>query len=252
MMDVLRFRISTVIALLLAATVMTADATSAWAQNEGSIDGELSEFWAVDRKLPVVKDKLFTREGRFGVGLFTGMMSSEPFLYYIPVGGRLSYHFRDQYGIEISGQFTDVEGVFTHDTELTEFFKRRSPSFDSARHTEDRFLWRANAVFVWSPFYGKFAVLQRKLSHFDLNLAAGLGAVGVERPSVDRDSVSSTLAPELVLGGGIHFFMTQAITLRLEGRAYVYQGAKTPVNKDSFFSQINVPTEFQLGVNYLF
>src|SRR5690606_25363280 len=157
-----------------------------------ALNSELSQFWSADRTMPVVQDKLFTREGRFSLGLYTGMMSSEPFLYYIPVGVRGSYFFSDQLGLEVSGQFTDVEGVLTHDTELTEFFKaKRGVAFETARHTDDRFLWRANAVVSWSPLYGKFALLQRKLAHFDLNLVAGLGAVSVERPSEDRKSYSN-------------------------------------------------------------
>lgn len=250
MMDVLKSEIPTLVTLLLAAAVMTT-AAPAMAEQNTEVTSDLSQFWSADRKMPVVQDKLFTREGRFGVGLYTGMMSSEPFLYYIPVGLRASYFFADQLGLEVSGQFTDAEGILTHDTELTEFFKKRA-GFEAARHTEDRFLWRANAVVTWSPLYGKFALLQRKLAHFDLNLIAGLGAVSVERPSEDRKSFSNAIAPELVLGGGAQFFFLENFTLRLEGRAYVYQGAKTPVNKDSFFDQVKVPIEFQLGVSYLF
>lgn len=252
MMDVLKSEIPTLVTLLLAAAVVTT-AAPAMAEQEPELNSELSQFWSADRKVPVVQDKLFTREGRFGLGLYTGLMSSEPFLYYIPVGLRASYFFSDQLGLEVSGQFTDAPGVLSNDTELTQFVRnRRGEGFDLSTDTEDRFLWRANAVVTWSPLYGKFALLQRKLAHFDLNLVAGLGAVSVERPAEDRRSASNAIAPELVLGVGAQFFMFENFTLRLEGRGYVYQGAKTPVNKDSFLDQVKVPIEFQVGVSYLF
>jgi hypothetical protein len=86
----------------------------------------------------------------------------------------------------------------------------------------------------------------------DFNLAAGLGVAGVTRPDELRKEATSTVVPEFVFGGGIQFFATQDIVLRVEGRGYVYQGAKTESNADSFISQLQVPTEFLFGASYMF
>jgi outer membrane beta-barrel protein len=222
-------------------------------QEKSSIDKKLDSYWSVDRELPAVKKRAFTRSGRFSLGLYTGLLSSEPFYYYYPVGLRASYFLNDFWGVELEGSFMDVEGVLTHDTELTTFFEdKQADSFDKATDTEDRFQWRANALVVWHPLYGKLAFLQRKLAHFDFNLALGGGVVGLTRPDDLRQEATSTVVPEFVFGGGLQFFATQDIVLRLEGRGYVYQGAKTASNKDSFISQLQVPTEFLFGASYMF
>ncbi|QDG52889.1 outer membrane beta-barrel domain-containing protein [Persicimonas caeni] len=249
-------RLRALLVALVVALVTLAGATASAEDNKGedkSLDEKLDTYWSVDRELPAVQERTFTREGRIGLGLYAGLLSSEPFYYYYPVGLRGSYFFNNFLGIEVEGSFMDAPGVLTHDTELTDFLEiAREDSFDKAIDTEDRFLWRANVLLTWHPLYGKLAFLQRKLTHFDFNLALGAGLVGVDRPDDLRQDHSSSVAPELVFGGGIQFFATHDIVLRLEGRGYVYQGAKTPSNEDSFVKQLQVPTEFLLGASYMF
>lgn len=219
-----------------------------------SLDEELEEYWATERDLEVLKERLYHRDGRIGVGLFTGLLSSEPFFYYFPVGLRATYHFSNTVGIEVGGAFMDAPGILTHNTELTDFleFYLGEAGFDTATDTHDRFLWRGNATLLWSPFYGKLAALQRKLIHFDLNLAAGLGAVGVERPNANRSEAISTVTPELVLGAGFHIYLTPDFLVRLDGRGFLYRGAELPTNEGQFFRQLNFPVEFNLGATYMF
>lgn len=216
------------------------------------LDQELEQYWSAERELDVLRDRLYLREGRFSAGLFAGLLSSDPNFYYIPVGVRAGYNFSNELGVEVGGSFMNA-GFLTHDTELTSFFRDvRRDAFDPAFHTQDRYLWRANAVAVWSPLYGKLAILQRKLAHFDLNLAGGLGAVGVERPAVNRKSASNHVTMEAVFGLGAHFYINRSLVVRLDGRGYLYRGAELPHNEGEFFSQMKFPMEFLLGATYLF
>lgn len=242
-------------ALLVAAwTVWAAPAAA-----EQSLDSELEQYWATERDLPVIQDRLYERDGRLGAGLFVGLMSSEPFFHYYPVGARVSYHFSNYLGLEVGGSFMDV-GPLTSHTELTEFmYSELQESFDSSQHTQDRFLWRTNAMAMWSPFYGKLAALQKKLLHFDLNFGAGVGLAGVERPQWELGGIEpqeagaeDTMVPEFVVGAGAHFFVNEDFVLRLDGRGYLYQGAELPSNADSTFGRMNFPVEFNLGATYLF
>lgn len=219
---------------------------------ESALDRELSEYWTTERELDVIRGRLFHREGRFAAGLFTGLHSSDPFYYYFPVGLRGGYHFTDALGVEVSGAFMDAT-FLTHDTDLTSFLRTRlDAAFDDAAFTDDRYLWRANAVATWSPLYGKVALLQRKLAHFDLNLAGGLGAVGVERPAVDRRSASNHVTMEMVLGAGAHFYLNNDINIRLDGRGYLYRGAEYVSYRETFFQQLKFPVEFLVGASYHF
>ena len=252
-----RGRMRALLVALVVAIVTLAGATASAQDNSGdeaqSLDEKLDTYWSVDRELPAVQERTFTREGRFGLGLYAGLLSSEPFYYYYPVGLRASYFFNNFLGVEVEGSFMDAPGILSHDTELTDFLEvAREDSFDKGLDTEDRFLWRGSVLLSWHPLYGKLAFLQRKLAHFDFNLALGLGGVGVQRPNDLRTESTSTVAPQLVFGGGFQFFATEDVVVRLEGRGYVYQGAQTPSNEDNFFSQLQVPTEFLLGASYMF
>lgn len=228
---------------------ISANATAA----EGPLKDELDNYWSVDRDLSVIEGKLYSRGGRFGAGLFTGMLSSEPYYWYVPVGARFSYFFTDQLGVEVGGAFMDAEGILAHKTDIHEFLEASlGGGFDSKTDLEDRFLWRANATFLWSPLYGKWSFLNNKLSHFDFHLAAGAGVVSVERPELDRSAATSAIAPELLFGAGIHFLLGNNWTLRADGRFYLYQSAETASNEGDFVKQLDVPAEFLLGVTYMF
>jgi outer membrane beta-barrel protein len=248
-----RLRTLLVATLVSFITLMSAAAAAQDDDEKSSLDEKLDTYWSVDRELPAVQERIYTRDGRIGLGLYAGLLSSEPFYYYYPVGLRASYYFSDFLGMELEGSFMDADGVLSHDTELTEFFESsREDSFTKELHTEDRFQWRANALLVWHPLYGKLAFLQRKLAHFDFSLAVGGGVVGLQRPDQLRNEVTSEVVPEFVFGGGLQFFATRDIVLRLEGRGYVYQGPTTESNADSFISQLQVPTEFLFGASYMF
>ena len=235
---------------LFAGTASTAFAE----ETRGPLKEELDEYWSAERDLRVLEGKLFGQAGRFGVGLYTGLMSSEPYWWYIPVGGRLSYHFSDTIGVELAGQYTGAGGVLTHNTDLHDFLEGNlGGGFDSTTDLEDRFLWRTNALFVWTPFYGKWSFSNTKLTHLDVNFVAGGGVTGVERPDEGRTSASNVVVPELVSGLGIQFLFDENWSMRADGRVYLQEGATTESNADSgFMGRINVPIEFLLGASYTF
>lgn len=239
----------TVVFIALSALVFSSTAS---AQNGSALDQELAEYWTTERDLDVIKGRLFDREGRISAGFFTGLHSSDPFFFYLPVGLRAGYHFSDSLGVEVGGAFMDA-GFLTQDTELTEFMRNRlQDAFDDAAFVDDRYLWRANAVATWSPFYGKLALLQRKLAHFDLNFAAGLGAVGVSRPAPNRLSADTKVEVEMVLGTGAHFYLNNDVLIRLDGRGYLYRGPEFIGYSESFVDRLKFPVEFLIGATYLF
>ncbi len=247
---------------------LVASASTATAQER--LEKELENYWTVERDLPVVQDRLFERSGRFGIGVYTGLMSSEPFWWYIPVGGRLTYFLNNHVGLELGGQYTGSAGnagPFSQPTEIHNFAAGElEDAFDPDTDLEDRFLWRANAMLLWNPLYGKWSFLNNKLGHFDFNFALGGGAVSVLRPDFRRTEATTVITPELIFGGGVHFFLSKSFILRADGRFYVYEGADTPSHradydpqdqarvsdKSSFFRRLQVPSEFQLGLTYLF
>ena len=214
---------------------------------EGPLKDQLEDYWSIDRDLDVLRDRLHTRAGRVHVGLTTGMLSSEPFLWYIPVGARVGYFLNDSFGIELHGQF-----LLTQNTELTDFIEgEREDNFDVLIDANDRFIWRANVVATWHPLYGKLALLQRKLTHLDFNLVGGVGVAGIERPQPNRAAADVTVNPELVLGAGVSFYLYEGLTLRAEGRGYLGPNAEITTTEElRNRSPVQFPIEFVLGVTY--
>ncbi|TDP77181.1 outer membrane beta-barrel domain-containing protein [Bradymonas sediminis] len=217
--------------------------------DRSAIETKMDSFWSVKKDLSSVEGRKYTREGKFRAGLYTGILSSQPFYWYIPVGLRATYFLSDNFGVGIEGSFS---GATSFNTELSDYLEGARPTDFTEAKKEDRFLWRAHAVATWHPLYGKLAFLQRKLTHFDLNLVAGLGAVGVDRPNAVQTQVDGAVAPELLLGGGVDIFLTESVTVQLDGRFYIYQAAENDINNGDFFQSLDAPSEFLLGVSYLF
>lgn len=224
--------------------------------SEGPLDQELDNYWSVDRDLAVVQDRLYTKEGRFSAGVFVGLLTSEPFYWYLPVGAHLNYFFTDQIGVEVGGSFMDAEGALTNTTEIYDFLEGEVGGFQPELDLEDRMLWRAHALLVWSPLYGKWSFLNNKLTHLDVNLVLGGGAVSVARPNGTRTDSGTEIVPELVFGAGAHFLLSDNWILRTDGRFYVYPGYQSDFqereNSAGFFTSLRIPAEFQLGISYLF
>lgn len=218
---------------------------------EGPLQERLEVYWSVDRDLPVVKGKLYTREGRFAVGLYGGILPSQPFQSYVPLGGRLGYFFADTLGVEVSGQYE-----LGLNTDLADYLEEdRQDGFDLTTDGGDLFKWRANAVVSWRPLYGKWALLQRKLSHFDVSFAAGVGVLGVDRPSPTRDASNAEVKVTGVIGAGFHFFIVDGLTLRLDWRSHPYMGPEFETEEfaeQTGLQRFEIPTEFQLGLSYMF
>lgn len=242
-------------ALLSAAFVLFAPSVALSQDNfEGPLKDQLEQYWSVERDLPVIKHRLFPRAETIELGLYSGLMSSDPFYWYLPIGLHAGYYFSDSFAVEFSGQY-----ALAFNTDMTDFFEgNRKDSFNAELDTGDKFIFRSSVVAKWHPIYGKFAAFQRKLAHFDFNLVAGLGVVGYDRPDPNRTKSELGVAPEFVFGGGASFFITKDITVRLDGRGYLYLGPEfqTDSFKDEkgespgFFGRLAVPSEFLLGVSY--
>ena len=251
--------ISATIAAAMALIIVSATSRQARAQEpeedrglSGPLAEQLDEYWSVDRELPMIRERLYELDGRFGIGVLAGVVPSEPFYVYVPLGGRLSYFFSNELGVELSGAY-----ALSMPTQLNTFLSdQRQGGFDATIDTEDRFIWNGEAVLSWHPLYGKWAVLQRKLSHLDFSLVGGAGAIGMTRPDALRTTSTSTVQPALVFGAGLGFFVGErGALLRADWRSRAYLGPEFETAQfadQGFFDRLQVPSEFTLGFSYLF
>lgn len=213
-------------------------------KGSGSVPKDLKRFWADGPRDDILVGQLHEKEGRIEGVLYAGIVPNDPFLTYIPVGGRVGYYFTNALGVEVGGSF--LGDALQFDSDLTSFLKSQDKILDN-NEIIDRQLWRVNATVQWSPFYGKWAILQRKLSHFDIYAIGGLGAVNVG--FAEEDEASGELSPqeeirvEGIFGLGMRFFVHDAVNVRLDWRQGLFAGTNEGLES---------PTEFSLGVGYLF
>lgn len=218
-----------------AAAPATAPATSSDEVGTGTVDGDLDLYWGAKRDVSVVQKRLFTKDGRYEFTLFGGVIPNDPFLTYIPVGGRFNYYFLESISLEVAGSWTGLQS----DSELAAFLKNER-QINAQVDLLDIQQWRANAGVVWSPFYGKLALLQRKLGHFDMSLMGGFGALGVQSPKADRTGFENNIKPEGVLGAGMRFFLSDRFSLRVDFRQGIFQ---------KIGGGVSTPSEITLGVS---
>jgi outer membrane beta-barrel protein len=205
----------------------------------GSVEKDLDLYWGGKRDVAVVQKRLFPKDGRYEFTLFSGVIPNDPFLTYIPVGGRFNYYFVESISVELAGSFTG--GPLQLESELTTFLKNQR-NIRANVDLLDIQLWRAGGTVVWSPFYGKLALLQRKLSHFDINLQGGFGVLQAESPPPNGiGEPEKEIKPEGIVGAGFRFFLTDNITLRMDFRQYIFK----KVN-----GGVATPSELTLGVSF--
>ncbi|MEO1273588.1 MAG: outer membrane beta-barrel domain-containing protein [Myxococcota bacterium] len=205
-------------------------------------DLERNRYWGGRRDVSVVQKRLFTKDGRLEVTAYSGVVPNDPFLTYLPVGARIGYYFVESIGVEVSGSFSG--GSLQLDSGLADDL-RNDEDINANVTLLDRQQYRVNAAVSWSPFYGKFALLDSRLSNFDIYLVGGLGLVVTESPDVNadtgREETEVDPKPEGVLGIGMRFFVNEYLSLRLDYRQGIFEKVG---------GGVSTPSEISLGVSF--
>lgn len=209
--------------------------------NDAKIREDIEKYWKGRRSMPVIAGgKLFATERRMEVGLFFGVIANDDFFTYYPVGGRVSYSFDGIFGIELAGSATP-----TADRELTNFLEERGVRKDV--DLGDQQLGRINLIGTFSPLYGKWSFQTYKISHFDLFLSLGVGAVFTEAPVLDDDGLpapepESRVTADFMIGAGFRFFVAEWGAIRVDFRQFLYP---------DFNDGVQAPSEVTFGFSYL-
>ncbi|MEO1270670.1 MAG: hypothetical protein AAFX99_21490, partial [Myxococcota bacterium] len=108
------------VAMLIAATMVVQTPGAVWAQDdddglpeddftappppdkvegEGTVDKDLNLYWGGQRREDVIIGHLYQKGGRLELGLFAGVIPNDPYLSYVPLGGRIGFFFTDSLGV---------------------------------------------------------------------------------------------------------------------------------------------------------
>lgn len=220
--------------LLPASAALAQPAPGGDMQETPALDEQLKLFWGNDiREVEVIQPRLFRKESRHEFTLFSGVIPNDAFNDYFPIGGRYTYFFAEDFGVEVQGAY--LIGVSSElDTFLDESFKGSVKV-----EVKQTLQWHAGADFIWSPIHGKLGIFTDKLAHFDMYMAFGAGALGTEVNLLGDTKGKVDIAGNL--GLGMRFFLTEALALRFDYRQYFYAAEG---------GGLSHPSEITLGISF--
>ncbi|BDG08688.1 outer membrane beta-barrel domain-containing protein [Anaeromyxobacter paludicola] len=165
---------------------------------------------ALEDRVKAVQRKGFLKRGRFELGLAAPGSLNDAFFQKVGVAGHLGYNLAESFALKLDGgYFWSVrtgnvrQGKLAFESQLLESQLRAKAMLDG----------------VWSPIYGKGAWLGSRIVHFDLYLAAGVGAVWSATSGSPRNEGPH---PAGDLGAGFRFYPSSWLSLDLGVDATLY------------------------------
>lgn len=120
------------------------------------------------RLITVVQRQRFLKKGRFDIQPQVGISVNDPYVRHYGLGAEFNYWLTNRMAIGITG---------------TGFLGAKTPRYANIRLQEgilltaNKVLWAAGANFLYNPFYGKIAIFNRALMHWEAYVQLGGGAI---------------------------------------------------------------------------
>jgi outer membrane beta-barrel protein len=184
--------------MLLAATETDAEKVN--------VDTIKERYWArgESSELGVVQNRLYSKERKFELGTFGGVISTDPFLSVKNTGATLGYHFSEYLALHAVGWKSFVGPS----TALTTFEQtiQATTNFNAPRS----FFGLEGMA---SILYGKLSLVGKSIIYYDFHFTAGMGATWTE---------SGTYATPN-FGVGQQIYLSKAASLRVDYRLMHYR-----------------------------
>lgn len=130
-------------------------------------DSEEKQIKAEMGLISVVQRQRMLKKGRFELQPQVGITVNDPYVRHYTLGIDMNYWFHNRMAIGLFG---------------TGFIGAKTPRYDNIRFQEgllltaNKTLWNAAVQFTYNPFYGKIAIFNRALLHWELSASIGGGA----------------------------------------------------------------------------
>ena len=214
---------------------------------------------AEEKEIVVVQPRPFEKAGHGEIAIGLSTIASDIFVVYLPVSLRGGYHFKEWVSLELTasfmGCFSDETGSHLERGASQKCMRFMTPGYDHLMDTADQTQLRnviveqyQTARFVlnpvFTPFYGKFSLMNATIVHYDLNVTAGLGVQILE--TLDKTNIGNIhygASFEGNFGMGIRFIFLDFVGLRIDFREYLYEKKR---NKS-----LGTASEFGLSVSFL-
>lgn len=186
--------------------------------------GGLAEERVSWQDIVVVVRKPFLKLNRVEVlPLLLGVTMNDNLIQHVQIGGQLSYYVTDvlAVGVEGFGYAANLRDPF----DQVAFQARRLPAVN-------KYKFSAALNFSYVPIYGKFAVLDQHIIHWESALTGGIGFTQSE--VIPRDPAYQSFTNFLVtpnVGVSMRFFLTKFLTVTVGLRDYMFIDQFEPANR---------------------
>jgi outer membrane beta-barrel protein len=141
-------------------------------EGEGEIkqdaDSEENQIKAEMGLISVVQRQRMLKKKRFELQPQFGITVNDPYVRHYTIGLDMNYWLNNRMALGLTG---------------TGFIGAKTPRYDNIRFQEgllltaNKILWQAALNFTYNPFYGKIAIFNRWLLHWEASVNVGAGAM---------------------------------------------------------------------------
>ena len=229
-----------------------------------SKDSEAQQLKADKAFISVVQRQRFLKKKRFELQPQVGITVNDPFVRHIVVGAELNYWLTNRMAIGITG---------------AGFIGNRTSRYNNIRFQEavlltaNKVLFHGSVNFTYNPFYGKIAVFNRALLHWESYVQVGGGVIGtkvIPRYEAIHDPFNTiTGQGNFALGARFYGPKTDWVSVNFGVRTFIYQDKLEPVErgpgptqldeydsadaaKDNAVKKVAFNVVFFLGVSFYF
>lgn len=179
-----------------------------------------------------VQDRLYRMNHELMLGV--GALPADAYYKGYYAGVSYTYHFSDSFAWQVG------RGAYSYnvETSLRRQLERDFGVSPTASAFEDEVNWMVGSDLMWSPIYGKLAILNNRVIHFETFLLGGATVFKLNR------SGPAGFKPGANVGLGVRVFKSNSVSFRLDvTNNFVFTGATRVIN----IPTIQLATAFNFG-----
>ena len=180
------------------------------------------------RLIKTIQRKNFFKKGRWEASPHVAWVTNDPFIKRYIVGAGINYNITEIFAIEASFDFSPDLGKADYKPITNQLLDKNQVSPDISRLT-----YFGSLSMLFSPIYGKAAVMGGKIVNFDIYTAFGMGMTRTVECLECLDQAGEEKAPAAAktqyqmhpttnMGAGARVIFNENLAFRLEGKSMVY------------------------------
>lgn len=209
-------------------------------ENAINVNAIKEKYWArgEESELGVVQNRIYSKERKWEIGVFQGVVSSDPFLSIRKTGGSFGFHFSEYASLQLLG-WKD----FVSSSSALKTFEETIGA--TTNNNPPRYFLGTEGIA--SILYGKLSLIGWAIIYYDMHLLGGAGVTQTES--------GGYFTPHLGIGQQI--FLNRALSLRVDYRLQRYdekiiEKVITPKLGQVVGERTNWTNTISLGVHFFF